>query len=484
MNLPRVRFVSYVMLFLSIATLIWMRVRLDFNSAYLDESNYIFAGQELIDGKNWDIYSYMFSSSLPIYLLGYGAKFNGLLGARFVSACLGLLSLCFYFDAVRRVFNKNVAVFATLLLATSTSHAFISKFAVYDVLCVCNFIIGAWALTIANQQQNYQKHIWTLISSIFFTIALLSKYIVIMALIPIAICLLIYRRDLVIAAAIPALAILSFYLYQHLDDLKNLYQQQVVNAHKANTPTTELFHIAYEYTWPLLILFIVSLVNYYQQPHDRSDKTGIIYEWSLFLASTMTIYHVFSDDSISMYKHMVYSIIFLAPVCALYLNHLFQKPSLLAHSSLSIMLGVWLYQNSQQLLAMENAYPDSHQAMTVLSKYIQKNDTILAEDPYLIRNELKGIVNPYAVSEAAWYDNDGDGVYSSKDVVDGVWDGKFTFLYLDGRITPVTTEKLRKYIVQHHYQLIYHKDYTTSKVMFYKDTGSIEIYRRKPITSQ
>ena len=74
------------------------------------------------------------------------------------------------------------------------------------------------------------------------------------------------------------------YLYQHLDDLKNLYQQQVVNAHKANTPTSELFHIAYEYTCPLLILFIVSLVNYYQQPHDRSDKTGIIYEWSLFLS--------------------------------------------------------------------------------------------------------------------------------------------------------------------------------------------------------
>lgn len=101
-----VRLVSYLALFVSLIIAIWMRVRLDFNSAYLDESNYLFAGQQLIDGKDWNIVRYMFSSSLPIYIIGLGNELNGLLGARFLNTIFGLVSLLFYFDAVRRLFKN------------------------------------------------------------------------------------------------------------------------------------------------------------------------------------------------------------------------------------------------------------------------------------------------------------------------------------------------------------------------------------------
>jgi 4-amino-4-deoxy-L-arabinose transferase-like glycosyltransferase len=456
-----------------------MRVRLDFNSAYLDESNYLFAGQQLIDGKDWNIVRYMFSSSLPIYIIGLGNELNGLLGARFLNTVFGLVSLLFYFDAVRRLFKNNykTAFLATLLLATSASHAFISKFAVYDIICVAFFIMGLWAVIIAEQSQNAKKYAWIIVSSVLFCIAILSKYIAFLMLLPIGLAVLIYRRNLFLLATLPAILLIFVYGFYYFDDLKVLYQQQVVKAHKANAQPSELFSIAYHYTWPLLLLFLVSLVHYHRQTKARDDKTGLIYEWSLVLALPMVIYHLFTGDSISMYKHMVYSIIFLAPVGALYLQYLFDNQHKIAPIVLGSFLIFWTLYNNQQLQAIEQAYPDSRQAVATLAKHIQRGDNILAEDPYLIRNEFKGIINPYAVSETAWYDNNGDGNYSSQDVIDGVWDGKFEFLYLDGRVTPITTEKLRKHIVKNKYRLIYQAPYTTSTVMFYKNKGVIEIYQ-------
>lgn len=474
-----VRLVSYLALFISLIIAIWMRIRLDFNSAYLDESNYLFAGQQLIDGKDWNIARYMFSSSLPIYIIGFGNEWNGLIGARFINSIFGLISLIFYFDAVRRLFKNNLkaALLATLLLATSASHAFISKFAVYDIICTTFFIMGLWAVIVAEHNQSHKKYAWIIFSSILFTVAILSKYIAFLMLLPIGLAVLIYRRNLFLLATLPAIFLISVYGFYYFDDLKILYQQQVVKAHKANSQPSELFNIAYYYTWPLLLLFVVSLIHYHRQTKERQDKTGIIYEWSLVLALPMVIYHLFTDDSISMYKHMVYSILFLAPVCALYLQYLFDNQSTTAPLLLGIFLIFWTSHNSQQLQAMENAYPDSRQAIATLAKHIQHGDNILAEDPYLIRNELKTFINPYAVSETAWYDNNGDGDYTSQDVIDGVWDGKFEFLYLDGRVTPITTEKLRKYIVKHKYRLIYKAPYTTSSVMFYKNKGEIQVYQ-------
>jgi hypothetical protein len=465
--------------------LVWMRARLNFNGPYLDESDYLFVGKILLDGGVWQTHTYIFSSDIPLYIFGIGDSIAGLMGARAIAAILGICSLVFYFDAVRRFFrSKHVAFFATALLALSASHGFISKFAVYDIVCFVSFIAGLWALSFAFTRSGYQAQIWALIASLCLVTAFLNKYVIILEMPLIGLMILIYRPRLAFALFTPAIMIGCGYIYHYRADLQILYQQQIVGSHGNNASYGNIIGVALSYVWPVLLLFILEFKQHWQRTGGHS-RNQAMFRWSMWLALPIIFYHLRAHDLISFYKHIVYSVVFLAPLAGVYLVRLLRQKNNYIAQLPALILIIVAIQGMIQIRAIENAYPDGRSAVTFLKDTIGANSTILSEDPYLLRHQLRNQIKANHIYENAWFDNDGDQKYTRDDVIAGVWDGKFDFLYLDGRITPVTTEKLRKYVVQNKYKLIYQQPYHTSSVMFYQTEGKIEIYqRRAPYSGQ
>ena len=52
----------------------WLHTDLGFNTYYVDESGYLFAGARLLDGEQWHTRSYVFSSDLPLMLLALAER--------------------------------------------------------------------------------------------------------------------------------------------------------------------------------------------------------------------------------------------------------------------------------------------------------------------------------------------------------------------------------------------------------------------------
>ena len=49
-----------------------MRLLLGFNGGHIDEYDYLFVGKQLLAGKDWATYGYIFGSNLDWYIVGHG----------------------------------------------------------------------------------------------------------------------------------------------------------------------------------------------------------------------------------------------------------------------------------------------------------------------------------------------------------------------------------------------------------------------------
>src|SRR5579863_1353350 len=210
---------------------LWQRARLDYNGAYLDESDYLFVGDLLHDGGKWATQTYMFSSDLPLHVLSFGDRHGGLVGARLVCALLGLLSLAFYFALVRRLSrSRAVAAVATLIVAVSAPHVFISKLAVYDIVCLTAFVAGLWALARAWTAKGGAAQLWTLAAPALLRTALLCKYVVALELPVLGLLVLVKKPRLAPMLALPAMIMTAWYAHAHWPALLLLHKTQIAGT--------------------------------------------------------------------------------------------------------------------------------------------------------------------------------------------------------------------------------------------------------------
>src|SRR5262249_37962030 len=134
---------------------------------------------------------------------------------------------------------------------------------------------------------------------------------------------------------------------------------------------------------------------------------------------------------------------------------------------------------TRQVHAMENAFPDATGVVSYVRAHMTPKTTIMSEDAYLFRYSLRGKLDITRMFETGYFDNDHDGKHTARDVVDAVWDGKPEYVFLDGRVTPGLTHKLRTSILAKHYTKVYDTAFETSTVMTMGGAkGHLELYRR------
>lgn len=347
-TLPPPRRVTVLALALGALTgvVLWQRVRLGFGGPALDETSGLSVARVLREQVPWNTYSYAPGSHIPLHLLGIGDELGGLIGARAMSALLGVCSLGFVFGGTRALFGSTrVAGWAALLLAMQAPHLFISKLATGDCAAFC-FFTGAMWLLIEGLSRRHIGWLYCMLASVGFAIAVLCKYVVVVQA-PVLILVLAVRRPrLLLAALLPCAVLLADYLQRHWNDLGVLVADQLAQLGAAPGSRLGLLHDAALYVAPMLALALASLAM-------QVSRTGA--EWRairmhlflLLLAAPIVALHVIAGDATGLAKHLVYPLLALSLPAAWFLHRIARRHGAVSVAIAAALGGLGMHQSAQ-----------------------------------------------------------------------------------------------------------------------------------------
>lgn len=460
----------------------FMRLLLNFNGGHIDEYDYLFVGKQLLAGKQWATYGYIFGSNLNWYILGLGEAVGGLPGARAVAGLFGLLSLVGVFFFVRQLFQSvAVAWLGVALFAMQAAHIFISRFATYDIIALAFFSLSLAPLLAACQREGRQRYLALLVAMALCALAVTSKYVVVVY-VPLLTLLALWLSPLVgLWFGLGMALVLGTYVGWHWQDLQGLYNIQIKGTHGANASYAYILRLESLYLALPLLLWLVALVWQWQQQQKQAlhDRTTQILLTLLVFALPLLVYHLHGKNMISLYKHLVYALLFLTPAMAWLLWQVLQQfrfrwdAQAVAAAVVIGMVGL----NYTLLRDMEQGYPDVRPVVEALTAQPLANATIASEDPYVMRYAAFGKLSQNHIKELGWMDNNMDGKFEKKDVVEALWDKKFTYVFLTNLIQPQTNHDLRGVMQSRGYQQVLAIPWQTSEVMSRQKNGVLELYK-------
>ncbi len=460
-----------------------MRLYFNFNGGHIDEYDYLFVGKQLLAGEQWRTYFYIFGSNLNWYLLGIGEALGGLEGARVVAGLLGLVSLAGLYAFVRQWYGSALlAGLSVALFAMQAAHIFISKFATYDIIALAFFSLSLAPLLQACQQQGRQRYLTLLAAVALFALAVTSKYIVV-AYFPLLVLVSLWLSPLVgLLFGLGVSLILGAYVGLHWEDLKGLYAIQIIGVHGANSNYRTIFRMELLYLALPLTAWLLALGWQVWRLRGQAlrDRQTWILLGVLVFALPLAAYHLRGQNMISLYKHLVYALFFLTPVMAWLLWQVLQqfqfKLAVQAVAAAAVLGMAWL--NAGLLRDMQTGYPDARPLIEAMaSQPLDANTTIASEDPYLMRYALFGKVPQNHIKELQWMDNNMDGKSETKDVVEALWDSKFTYVFMNNLIQPKLNQKLRGVMKSRGYEKVLEIPWQTTQVMSRQDNGVLELYK-------
>lgn len=473
-----------VTLLLLLCGVAFLRVQFDFNAGHMDEYDYLFVGRQLWASKEWATHIYIFGSDLSWYLLGWGERyFGGLTGARLVAGGIGLLSLAGMYAFVYTLWRNHLtALIAVSLLTMQSIHIFISRFATYDIVSFTFFSLALAPLVLACQRQTSSRYRYLVLSIVMMSLSVASKYVVILYLPLIAGLALLRAPRIGLLFACGVGSVLLAYAFLHWDALKVLYRVQIQNVHGVSNGSAEyILSTMFRYLWPALLASVVAITYVFYRDGIRRWRSNHSIQLGLLvlLAMPMLLYHLNALNMISLFKHLVYANLFLLAVSAWLIVQLLQaSQSIVKQFTLSLLLIAYAFLNYQQLQQAEVAYADVSPVVEAMDNKLHAEVTILSEDPYLFRYLGFGKMPQSHIKESKWLDNNRDGLYEKKDVVEALWDRKFSYVYLNDQLHPKLNKSIRKILTMRGYTAVLVENYQTSEVMSRQNKGSFGLYQR------
>ncbi|WMP15867.1 ArnT family glycosyltransferase [Thiothrix lacustris] len=460
-----------------------MRLYLNFNGGHIDEYDYLFVAKQLWSGNEWRSYFYIFGSNLNWYMLGVGEALGGLLGARAVAGLFGLLSLVGLYCFVRQLYGSALlAGLSVALFSMQAAHIFISKFATYDIIALAFFSLSLMPLLRACQLSGRQRYLPLLVAVGLVSLAVTSKYIVV-AYVPLLVLVALWLSPLVgLLFGAGVTLILGAYVAWHWVDLQGLYRIQILGVHGANAPYDDILRMEGLYLALPLAMWLAALgwQRYHQRGRALRDRTTLIMLALLVFALPLVAYHLHGQNMISLYKHLVYALFFLAPVMAWLLWNVMQRFDfkLVAQSGAAAVVLAMIGLNDSFLRDMHHGYPDVRPVIAALAAQpLDGNTTIASEDPYLMRYAAFSHLPQNHIKELEWMDNNRDGKSEKKDVVEALWDRKFTYVFMNNLIQPKANQDLRGVMHSRGYEKVLEIPWQTSQVMSHQDKGVLELYK-------
>lgn len=325
------------MLFVMLAILMLLRIgNLTYNTFFIDEAIYVNVGHEIMSGiTSGDALSWMFGSYLyPIYV-GLADMLGGELGVRISSVILGFISIIFLYLATKRVFGFQAALWSILIFGLSGISVNLGRQAVYDAMGVPLAAAALYFMVLAALEQRSRARWYAIAAGVALSLSFLAKYIGVFVF-PITVLtgLALYLintgtvwkllRDSRTYYFSGTLALITgVYLLLTFDEVRIALQGG------NSTQVVDRFDIIKTIVQEIGIVLVFAYAGLFMLAHRAYRRSGIsrhqprkILLFCLVLLGIiitlplMQIYHFYSSNVRALWKHNVYTLVYLAPLCA------------------------------------------------------------------------------------------------------------------------------------------------------------------------
>lgn len=442
---------------------------LDYNTAFVDESIYLSVGQRVLEGNfrdnalQWMTGSYLYPVMVALSAQLFDA---GLIGARVFSVLAASLAVPAVFFISRRLFDDATALLATAIFGFAGISVYTSALATYDTLGIGMLGLSAWALTWAMTSERPLAQVgFALAAALCFALSVLSKYIALAWLIPVAALGLVllfggqWRRLAVLVGAfgLPLLAMLVGYGAWIWADLQ-LFLAQFGSLTGQRAPRLEVLE---RISYALRLPFLLAALGLLPLLHERRPRVLVPLLLLWVAALVMPLHHLVGANARSIDKSMTYALIFLAPLAGFGLVTLLRMASgpairrTVALAAIVVACAVGLQLWNDQAWLLQRTWINLDDTLAYLRELPVTPETqILAEggnlyDFYLGWGERAQVTTTWAQYFAY------GGVTGEAAMQAALADGYFDYLILDRYYTPELSASLAQAAEANGYTLVF-----------------------------
>ncbi|HWQ03319.1 MAG TPA: glycosyltransferase family 39 protein [Candidatus Nitrosotenuis sp.] len=306
-------------------------VHLDYATAFMDETFNILYGRMYFAGQFRSMaeepLNYHYGWYLWPILSAVADHFGGLVAARYLTAVLGMLTVLGVYGFARRVFSPEVGLAAAAIFAFLGPAVFNSRFATYDGAAVCFLALGLWCYAIAWERN--QSAAWFL-AVLFLFAGFLSKYLVAIFFPPLVLLSLRKSRNAFFTFTLPLALFCATYAWVYRSVLANVVDM-IARENESFTPTSQiLWEIYGRARLDLWILVALSFLAFLPLGREREKSLGRSELWKALLLWCGALLMVglqlrSSAAHLRFFKHVTYTMVFLAPLGAEGLRRVFVR---------------------------------------------------------------------------------------------------------------------------------------------------------------
>ena len=413
---------------------------INYNSPFNDEAIYQVIGN--LGVFKWDWVSYnapaWVAGSIFVYptFSALAGSLGGVLGARILNVIFGVLALESIFnlgsllpDARGRA-NYVAGLLSALILGGASVTYYVSRLATYDMPSFYFLLLGLYFLSRAWRVGSNSSR-WYFFSALTLTLAVLTKMIVGLYIVPIWILsfLVSWQRGVFNLALwrnyflLPQLALLGIYVVFSYGPLLTYAQIQSAREYIAWPQILQFFWSQTKWAFGWWVLGTIGLA--------LKRKWGL---WAVLtgLALLPLAFHLGTHRMVTLDKHVFLSIAFLALVAGIGLSYLLSFPSrvfrLILGAFLTLTFGFYLYSSFNEASHYNSRWINTYSATNYLRSQVSPTDKILAEAGAAVILATYPITPPANVTTFDWLEFKGT---TGKDAYESaVLNGHFNYIQL------------------------------------------------------
>ena len=304
------------------------------NTAFLDEASYIYAGEQLLQGKATVGHYATYFSGYPDFYPAIAGLLNLVGGLELVrlfsTVCMLFVTSC-VFLVTERLYNRTSAYAAAALFAFTGPTLFLSHLATFDALALMFLAMATTlAVSVASARDNKLALGMSLFIAVLLILAVAAKYAALLW-VPFVIAILAaqtigqqgWRRGwyypIVTIAGIAALRWCAISLITD-DVIHGITSTTTSRTAMIPEPPAGLLATilqAGSLIWGLCLLGLLLI------PRRQRTVSLLL----LFASLAAPVYHLDSGESTSLYKHMSFAMFFAAPVAGTAVGALMKRTS-------------------------------------------------------------------------------------------------------------------------------------------------------------
>ena len=299
---------------------------LNYNTLFIDEASYVSVGRELLNGTvDPQALTWLSGSYLYPLLAAAVEQAGGVQALRGLSVLFSSGAAALVYMITAGLFSRTAGLWATLLFGMSGISIFVGQFAVFEALST-PLLAGAIYLVVVSMQLTGRRGWMAVVgASICLGLAVLVKYVLViyipaMALLLLALALS-YNRPFIArltSLLAPASAMLLLYGFANYTQLRTLVLG--TTTFEAGT-AADIFRAVWDEAGLIGILATVGGLALARKVKVARDDAvswriawlmlGVLLTIALF---ALPIYHLITGNVRSVNKHILYTLVWLAPL--------------------------------------------------------------------------------------------------------------------------------------------------------------------------